>query len=97
MGGGGESAASRAAWRRSRRETEALESLAAPAIWQPGSLRRRRARTRATRSGWRVVGEAWGREERSAKPAVPSARQRASHLKTVRMQTLKAPATSATG
>ena len=60
MGGGGQRAASLSAWRQSRRETEALESLAARAIWKAGSLRRRSARTRATRKGWRVRGGRFG-------------------------------------
>jgi hypothetical protein len=42
-----------AARRRNNRETAARESWAARAIWKPGSLRRRRARTRATpKGGW---------------------------------------------
>lgn len=53
MGGGGQRAASLSAWRQSRRETEALESLAARAIWKAGSLRRRSARARVEGSGGR--------------------------------------------
>src|SRR5260221_14055072 len=79
------------------RDTGALQMVAWRAIWKPGRRSRRSASTRAMVSCEDVWGGHLGRELRSWRPALPSARHRASHLKMLRLEREKAEETSATG
>ena len=76
------------------RLTVAGETPSSAAIALPVQRRRRRSPTRATTVARVGLRRRCGRDERSSRPASPSARQRATHLRTVLTQSPKAVATA---
>ena len=76
------------------RLTVAGETPSSAAIALPVQRCRRRSPTRAITAAGAGLRRRCGRDERSSSPASPSARQRATHLRTVLTQSPKAVATA---